>query len=148
MKKGQLFIVTALIIGFVISGLMILVPPLQLETRASYIETSPTISMKRNVEKEMVKISEMDPYDDNRLESAESSLNDLAKSKGIELNLTWGSDQEIDDLNEIEGVGDCDVDLEKSMTPLNTSGRAREFSLVVRDPGQIRINSSFLVCWE
>ncbi len=149
MKKGQLFIITAVLIGFVISGIMTIVPPLQLETRASYIETSGTLTMKRNVEKEMIKVSEMDPYnEENLLGTARLNLEKFAETKGMELDITWTVEQSIEDIEGVESVDDCDVDLEKSMTPLNKSGDGREFDITVHDPGEIKFDSSIIVCWE
>ncbi len=138
MKKGQLFIITVVMIGFALSGILSFVPHLELERKSDYIETNPTTTVRKNVEKEMISLVKTDPYNTTRFEKSFERMEKSSRTRGIELDVDW---------DEAEPE-DCDVDLDKAMTPLNSSGEAWEFNIEVRDPGEIETSSKLIVCWE
>lgn len=139
MKKGQLFIITIVMIGYVISGLVGLTYSLHLEAQSTYSQTSSVPTVTRNVEKEMVKVTKMDPYNETLLNRSIDSLKNASEAKGIELevNRTYKNNPE-----------NCDVDLGKSILPMNNSKDGRRFNITVRDSGELQVNSFFTVCWS
>lgn len=143
MRKGQLLIFTAVIIGFALSGILTYTVQLQLSARESHFETNPSVEIRRNIEKELIMLVETDPYNETRFERAIEDMNNSVKSKGIETDISW---LKIDrsDLNPSE----CDFELDKSMTPLNSPGEGWRFNVVVKDPGQVKTSSNFKVCWN
>lgn len=138
MKKGQLFIITVVTIGFILSGLINLTYTLQIGSEISYSSVSPVLTMRRNAEKEVIHVTDLSPYNTTRLNQAISRMKGSSSARGVNLTINWNN----------ASVGNCHVWLDKAMEPMNSSGAARIFNITVHDPGEDRLNSTLKICWS
>ncbi len=138
MKKGQLFILTVVLVSFVLAGMVNLTYYLGLESRTQYTRISPTRSILLNLEKELVLVTNMAPYDEALLEEFIGVAEDDVETRGMELEVQW-----LDLSDPVE----CDVRLVKALLTYGEI-EGREFNITLRDPFEEEINSLFTVCWS
>lgn len=139
MKKGQLFILTIVLVSFVLAGLVNLTYNLNLESKASYTKISPTKAIEMNVEKELMVITNMDPENVTRLNKSIMAMKREAGTKDINLNIEWSNSS---------NSNNCDVWLDKSILPYNNSGNGRVFEVSIHDYGEEKVVTKFKVCWS
>lgn len=139
MKTGQIYIATVVIIGFIIAGVINLTYVLTLETQSMYSETTSVPTIKRNIERELITTTYMDPYNDTRINNTISNFKNSSETQGVNI--------EVKEIL-LDEPSECDANLEKSMEPLNTTGKGRRFNVTIHDPGEMKTQSIFTVCWS